>query len=716
MRPILATLIAGLLAVSAQQQEQRPNAPLVPTTGAVKFGTSVQLVVVDVSVKDKNGKPIEGLKKEDFSISEDGKPQEIRVFQFQRLEETAAPAPALTPRGPETTPAEPAAPPAAAVKSVTANQIAPAKPGEVKYQDRRLLVMFFDMNSMPVQDQFRAQAAAQKFIKTQMTPSDLMAVMSFTSDLKVLQDFTGDRDVLARAIKGLIIGEASDMAVEGATATDSDEEAAAAYEADESEFNIFNTDRKLFALESAAKMLGSLAEKKALVYFSSGVGRTGSENDAQLQSTINAAIRNNVSFYPIDARGLVAEAPMGDATRASRGGTSALSGGGARGRQRSFQGQQETLDTLASDTGGKAFLDSNDLSLGIVQAQKDISSYYIIGYYSTNDKLDGRYRRIKLTPAASLSARVGKLDYRSGYFAGKEFAKFTSSDRERQLQEALMLGDPMTDLTIALEINHFRMARDRYFVPVTLKIPGSEFELAKHGGAESTRIDFIGEVRDGKRAVKGNVRDISTVKLKGEAVGQLTKHTLAYNTGFTLEPGTYTVKVLARENETGKMGTFETKFVIPDLTEEQKLLPISSVVLSNQREDLAAAVYNAERNRRLFFFDPLVQDNKRLIPSVTRVFRRDQTMYVYLEAYEPTAEVAQPVVATVGFYRGQVKAFETAPVQVTEGLNPMSKALPVKFSFPLSKLQPGRYECQVSVLDPTARKFNFWRAPVIVLP
>ena len=279
-----------------------------------------------------------------------------------------------------------------------------------------------------------------------------------------------------------------------------------------------------------------------------------------------------------------------------------------------------------------------------------------------------------------------------------------------------MLGDPMTDLSIAMELNYFRLARDRYFVPVTVKVPGSELELAKHGGAESTKIDWIGEVKDAAGKVQGNVSDISEIKLKGETVGQLSKRSLAYNTGFTLAPGKYTLKVLARENQTGKMGTFESKFVIPDLTAEQKRLPISSVVLSNQREDLSAAVFNAERNRRLTSSDPLVQENKRLIPSVTRVFRKEQEMFVYLEAYEPAAQTTQPLIATVSFYRNKVKAFETAPLQVTEGLNANSKALPLKFSVPLAKLQPGRYECQVSVLDPGAQKFNFWRAPVIVLP
>jgi len=216
--------------------------------------------------------------------------------------------------------------------------------------------------------------------------------------------------------------------------------------------------------------------------------------------------------------------------------------------------------------------------------------------------------------------------------------------------------------------------------------------------------------------VQGNVRDYQEIKLKGETAGQLSKRTLPYDTGFTLAPGTYTLKFLARENETGKMGTFQTKFVIPDLTTQVKYLPISSVVLSNQRQDMNTALATAEKDKKLIAANPLVQDNQKLVPSVTRVFKKDQDMFVFLEAYQPEAANAQPIVATVSFYRGKVKAFETAPLEVTEGLNAKSKALPVRFSVPLGKLQPGRYTCQVSVLDPGAQKFAFWRAPIVMVP
>jgi VWFA-related protein len=660
-----------------------------------KFEANSQLVVVNVSARDKNGTPLAGLQASDFTITEDGKLQTIKVFEFQRLEEAG------------TLPAE--APGAALVKA--ANAIAPAKPGEVKYKDRRLLVLFFDQAGMPVADQIRAQQAALKFVKSQITPSDVVAVMTYATSLDVLLDFTADRDALTKAIRGLTASDAG-MA-NGSTGDDSEADSGAAYTQDDSEFNIFNTDRQLAALESAVKMLGTLAEKKALVYFASGMTRTGIDNQAQLRATVNAAIRNNVAFYPVDARGLVATAPLGDATQGSPGGQAMYSGSSQRTAQSNFQAQQETLHTLAADTGGKALLDNNDLSLGMVQAQKDISSYYILGYYSSNTAADGHYRRIKAQVNRNLSA---KLDYRTGYFASKEFKQFTSGDRERQLQEALLLGDPVTDLTVAMEVNYFRLGRDRYFVPVSVKIPGSDIELARKGGAESTRLDFIGEVKDSKGVLQGTVRDDIAVKLKGETAGQLATRNLEYDTGFTLQPGTYTLKFLARENETGKMGTFETKFAIPDLSTERKYLPLSSVVLSYQREKLEATVGSAERDKKLLAANPLIQDNQKLIPSVTRVFRKDQDMYVYLEAYQPAAETTELMVASVSFYRGKVKAFETAPLKITAGLNAKSKAVPVGFSVPLGKLQPGRYTCQVNVLNPSERKFAVWRSPMVLLP
>jgi VWFA-related protein len=664
-----------------------------------RFEAAADLVVVDVTVRDRQGNPVAGLKKEDFTILEDGKPQTISVFEYQRL--------TLDPLPP--TPALPA--------PNTQDPTPDARGPKTRFPGKRLLVLFFDFSGMAPPEQIRAQQAALKFLDERMTASDVVSILTFSTTLRVVQEFTEDRHKLAEVIRSFRIGEAADLAAEAETGEEEEgEETGAAFLADQTEFNIFNTDRKLSALESAVRRLTSLPERKALIYFSSGVGKTGVENQSQLRSTINAAVRANVAFYPIDARGLMAAAPGGDASQAAPRGTSIFSGRAQQRQRDRFQDQQETLYSLAADTGGQALLDSNDLTLGIAQAQQDVRSYYILGYYSTNPAQDGRYRRIRVTLASQPQAR---LDYRSGYFAAKQFTQFTSQDKERQLEEALALGDPITDLPLALEVNYFRLGRDRYFVPVAVKIPGSEISLARRGGHEETEFDFIGQVRDGKGKIAAVVRDGIKVKLDRANASQLGRRHLQYDTGFTLAPGQYRLKFLTRENRTGKMGTFELNFAVPDLAAEDKSLRLSSVVWANQREPLAAAVGSAENNKKLVAQHPLIQDRQKLVPSITRVFRRDQTLYVYFEAYDPGLDPARQtpsLAATLSFFRDGVKAFESTPVHVAQAAPRRPSVAPFQFQLPLARLAPGPYTCQVNVVDEQGRKFAFPRARLVLLP
>jgi VWFA-related protein len=684
--------------VAALAQEAPKDAPT--------FKITTQLVTVNVSASDRRGAPAIDLKASDFVLTEDGKKQKIAVFEFQKLED--APLPAL----PETRPDRKAPRPKPAEAAAPAAPLASGKPGEVRYRDRRLLVLYFDMTAMPVQDQIRAQESALKFLQTQITASDVVAVMSFASRLNLIQDFTADRDLLIKAVNGLVMGDSADMAEAGATPDDdSQSNTGAAYTADDTEFNIFSTDRKLVALQTAMKMLGALPEKKALMYYSSGIKKTGVDNEAQMRATTNAAIRANVALYPIDARGLIAFGPGGESSKGSGGGNRAMTGAMAAGLVSSLKASQDTLHTLAVDTGGRELVDSNDLSQGIVQAQKGIGSYYILGYYSTNQAMDGQYRRIKLQH----SDKTVKLDYRPGYFAGKQFKQFTAADRERQLQEALLLGDPMTELSLAMEVNYFRLGEDRYFIPVQVKLPGSEIELARRGGADTARLDFIGQVRDTTGKVLRSVRDNLEIRLKGVSATELSKKNLSYDTGFSVAPGKYTIKFLARENASGKMGTFETTFTVPNLKAEQKTLPISSVVLSNQVQTQADTIASGEQDKKTLAEHPLIAEGKKLIPSVTRVFRKDQMLYVYLETYQAAAEPVQPVEVTVAFYRGRQKTFETPLAVMQSGFKAKSKALPVWVAAPLKGLEPGKYVCQVSVLNPATQKAAFWRAPIAVL-
>jgi VWFA-related protein len=703
VRRILALLITTLLAIPAIPQD-------------ANFSTTVKLVVVDCIVTDRNGRPIETLTKDDFQIFEDGKPQQIRTAELQRLNTKPLPPTSFASR---TTPLPPR-PKSQPVDTASAL---------TKYQDRRLIVIFLDFSSMDTPEQIRATQAAEKFISTQLTASDMVSIMMYSSSLRTLVDFTDDRDQLLTTLHNVHIGEGAELtgqADEGADAEDQSGQ----FVADETEFNIFNTDLKLMALEDAARKLAPYPERKALVYFSSGVQKTGVDNQSQLRATVNTAVQSNVAFYPIDARGLTASAPGGDATQAAAVGSNLYSGAGQRTLRENFYNQQETLDTLAADTGGKALLDSNDLTLGLRQVQQDVNSYYVLAYYSANTAEDGRYRRIQVKLAPRAAMLKAKLSYREGYYASTTFAKMHEADKEAQLARALASDNPVTDLPLAVEVDYFRVAKGKYFVPLSVKIPGSALAFKNKGSKAATELDFIGQVEDAKNKAVAAVRDTIPIKIDQTVASEVTRKQIQYDTGFTLAPGKYKLRFVARENGEGKTGTFETGFTVPDLG-SGAALRLSSVVLSNQREPVKQQIAGANNKKKLLDQNPLIDPatGQKTVPNVTRVFRPGQNLSVYFEVYDPASPAGAAndtsstnaanrfasIAATVGLYQGSKKVFESRPVRVYRLSARGEGVLPVRIETPLTGIAPGQYTCQVNVIDEFRKKFAFPRTSLAVL-
>jgi len=689
--------IVSLLALTAAGQ-QKP----------AEFKSASNLVIVDVTVKDKSGKPIDNLKLEDFQMFEDGKLQKVQVFEHQQLSiepEAPAPPPSLEDRN---------ALPEAPKTTITAEH-----PGTIQYHDKRLMVLFFDFSNMGIPEQLRAQEAAQTFLDQQMTASDMVAILLFTTTIHVKTDFTSDRTILSDIIHSLPIGESADMADLADTGDDNGEDTGAAFVADETEFNIYNTDRKLAAIEDAVRKLATLPEKKALVYITGGLSKTGMDNQAQLEASINAAVKANVSIFPVDARGLMGDPPGGGASKGGSRGSGIFNGSQLNAQRQSIDNSQETLATLAADTGGKVFLDSNDLSLGLKQVQQEMRSYYILGYYTTNTKDDGKYRKIVVKLANSTTA---KLEFRDGYYANKVWGKFTGQEKDQQLKEALAAADPLTDLPLALEVDYFRVSASAYFVPVSVRVPGSVLALAQKNktGAGETELDFIGQIQDERKAVVGNVKDYIKVKLDAGEAQSLARRNFHYDAGFTLAPGRYRMKFLVREQQSGKMGTFDTRFVVPDLAADSMTLKTSSVVWSSQREPLKAAVGEAEKiKKKVAASNPLIVGEEKIVPNITKVFRRSQNMYISFDVYDAVPDPADGRTRKIGvtmslFNQKGVKAFEAGPIHASEMAGTRPDAVPVQLQVPLKGLAPGRYTCQINVVDEVGRKFAFPRTPLVV--
>ncbi|MFZ0303778.1 MAG: VWA domain-containing protein, partial [Terracidiphilus sp.] len=161
-------------------------------------------------------------------------------------------------------------------------------------------------------------------------------------------------------------------------------------------------------------------------------------------------------------------------------------------------------------------------------------------------------------------------------------------------------------------------------------------------------------------------------------------------------------------------------FTIPNLNKEEKRVPISAVVLGSQRVELNQALYDAAKAKDRIKADavnPLVSDNKKLIPSVTRVFSTTRDIYVYFQAYKQTPSPGNPpLFAFVSLYKGDQKVYETSPTAIAPSTVNRLGTMPLTFDLGVKGLEPGPYQCQVTILDPATQKANYWRAPVVLVP
>jgi VWFA-related protein len=669
---LMACLFLGLAAFSfpVQQKEQPQQQPVAPRKTPT-FSVEAAMVVVDVSVRDRKGNLLPGLKKEDFKVYEDNIPQDIVTFAAENIAiggqpVEAVPAAPSIPAKAEAAP-EPKVVPSAQLQPINLG-LEPDKP--VKKEDlagKRLVIMFFDLSSLGTENLVRSVDAATEFISKQTGPQDLMAIASYDSSLSLVQDFTNDRDLLLKTLAKFTAPDTGEAAEDLSDADTSGD----VYVPDTVQFDVFNTDRRLAAIENLAKMYREFPERKSMLYFSGSGRTTGNENDAQIRSTVDNANKSNMSIYAVDTRGLVALPPGGSASQASSG--RGMFSGSSMSRQRSnLSGSQETMATLSHDTGGKTFTDSNDLSLAMKQVQLDSHIYYVIGYFSANPKEDGKYRKIRV----EVTQPGLKVEHRPGYFAAKHFSQLNQQERDLQLQQALNVDRPFVDVPLILQANYFRKDNSTAYVPISLELDGDGLEFEVNGANREGKFEFVAQAVDGKGKVTGVARDAVQIKVPAEKAEKLKSGGIFYSTGFQLKPGDYKLKFLVRDNKTGKMGSFEQPLEVPVL--DLKKLTTSSIVLGNQltnmRDSSGSGVSHQGATGKIQAtgftgYDPLVVGNRKVIPSIGNVFVAKQTVYVYFQVYGAAEdkESKKPSIETdLVLIRDNTKILETQPKYIQE--------------------------------------------------
>jgi hypothetical protein len=301
-----------------------------------------------------------------------------------------------------------------------------------------------------------------------------------------------------------------------------------------------------------------------------------------------------------------------------------------------------------------------------------------------------------------------KLEYRRGYYGPRDFRHFNKDEREQQLADEMMNDLPNTDLPVYLANEIFRVKDDRYYVPVSIVVPGSAIPFVPASDKDKASLDIAGLVREAKTKFPvGQVRE--TIKLNVDGTKQVRNRNVQYNTGFLLPAGSYHLKFVVRENQNGRMGSFETDVVVPDMHKQQ--LRMSTVVLANQKVPAKGKSQN-----------PLIVNGEEIIPNVAHVFSTNTPMTFYYEVYEPAKPKSDDknskqqihLLTNIQFFRGKVKAYETPLVEAQSLSAPDRKAATFQFEVPLSELRPGWYTCQINVIDDAGGTFAFPRLPILV--
>jgi len=398
-----------------------------------------------------------------------------------------------------------------------ANEITSEAPGSPRYSGRRLLIFYFDLPTMPVADQDGAQAAALEFVGSEMAPQDAVAVLArSTGELRILSDFTDDRASLSAAIREAFKGPdpgAPRSAGERGLSPDLTPE-----------------QLRFFRLQQAVKAFAQVCERKAFLYFASHIAHEDPANRALAVAIANAANREVLSLNPIET--------------------------GSGGRETAAH--SETYTKLANETAGVALLDGGDLTAAITRVEHANSSYYVIQHWVGEQEEAGRdFHTIQI----SLKGASGALTYQGGYY---RYRNWRDRNAEEQLREALLSGDPPTDLPLSIEIGQTRPTEDKYGVTVKVTIPASAVFAASHGPGPPT-FDFAAEVKDGDSALQA-LRESVTIQppVTNQPPTGPSYAPLKYQHRFELPPGAYALRLVARSAAYyGVMGTYSTTISVP---------------------------------------------------------------------------------------------------------------------------------------------------------
>jgi VWFA-related protein len=661
---MLMLLVAGAIVRAGQ-------APQTPT-----FRVAVDYVEVDALVTDAQGNYVRDLKKEDFQIFEDGKPQTISnfvpvVIPVERSEQalfTAA-----------TKPIEP---------DVQTNE---------KGFNGRVYVMVLDSAHTLPQNTNLMRNAAKKFINEKLGSNDLMAVVTARGAAGGAddgQEFTNNKRLLTAAVEKFIGAEprsATLNKIDDVINTSAQRSAAAAAGAVSPDPTDIDVKEREFNARAVLEELTAVADwfsvvhgrKKSILYFSEGISydihdvfANGGNNSAvmiqlRMQDLVRAATKANAVIYAIDPRGLQG---MSDASIELQ--STGVEGLDERGLQKESRLARESLQAFAEETGGFAVVNTNRLANAFDRIIDENSSYYVLAYYPPNPKRDGKYHNINVRVT-----RPGvTVRFRKGYAnpTGKPPAP-AKVDIAPELAEALKSPMPISGLGMKVFAAPFKGTAPNASVLLGVELRGRDLTTAANG-----KIDLAFSAIDVKGKSKASSHDTLTLNLRPETRTRVEQNGIRMLHRMTVPPGHYQLRVAAYDAGGGAVGSVLYDLDVPDFAKER--IAMSGLVLTSPA---ASAVPTAKPDEELRMLLPGP-------PAGTRTFAQNEQLALFTDVYDNDVSKVHKVDITTSLTAdaGRV-VFKNEEERSTEDLGGKPGGFGVGTTLSLSDFDPGLYVLKV---------------------
>ena len=669
---VSAALLLASHTVSGQGQPQQPQQP------PITFRAEVNYVEVDARVLDRDGKFITGLQAGDFQILEDGKPQKVNAFSLVNI------------------PLERAERPLFAAKPIE-----PDVRTNLDAADGRIYVIVLDdLHTAPLRSQ-RIKAAAKQFIERYLGANDLAAVVHTSGRSDAGQEFTTSQTRLLRAVDKFmgrklasstlnmiddVQRRAGTAAAAGDPASDLDDK--------ERGFQARNT---LESIRNLSNYLGNIrGRRKAVILFGEGIDYNINEffsnqiTEAQTvidatRDMIAAATRANVAIYGVDPRGLGAE--FQDLASIQSFPDDTTLGLGMSSIFNEVRLSQDSLRVMSEETGGFAVVNRNDFTTAFQRIVDDNSSYYVMGYYSTNDKRDGRFRKIEVKlpdkPGYVVRARKGYVAPRGKAPETKTAAKDGPS---QELKDAMDSPLPLTALPLAVTAAVFKGPAPKGSVVISTFINGSTLPLADSAGMFKNDIEVLGVATDDKGKSFTTDRNTLNLNMKPDTAKRVTASGFRVIQSLELAPGRYLLRMAVREANTRKAGSVSFDLEVPDFLKDP--LTMSDIALTSAMSGIAPTVRPK---------DPL----EKLLPGPLTSYREFATqdeVALFTEIYDNTKQPHKVEIAATVKAEGGQTVFQTREEHDSSELAGSAGGYGFMARFSLKGFAPGLYVLRVEAI------------------